>query len=70
MTPQDHYTEAERLLEIASHSRVSDPANNRVAAAQAHATLALAGITALTSRHETYHLHGPWNGPDRGDVTP
>lgn len=55
MTGPEHYREAERLLELACHSKettyegANPEADRDIAAAQAHATLALAAATALSA---------------------
>ncbi len=45
----DHYTEAEQFIERADTAPTYDARIELLAAAQAHATLALAGATALQS---------------------
>jgi len=50
MTGPEHYQHAEELLDLASDDEVGDPVEAyRLAAAQVHATLALAAATALNS---------------------
>lgn len=51
MTPLQHYAEAEKLLGIAATQAHVRPADEILAMAMAHATLALAGATALATTH-------------------
>jgi hypothetical protein len=53
MSGPEHYREAERLVSVANAERVDYPAAARVhiAAAQVHATLALAAATAMPAAH-------------------
>ena len=62
MTGPEHYAEAERLLEISSSTSAHGFPDNpqhlpMLAAAQIHATLALAAATALP---EDYQDSGTW----------
>ncbi|MFE2353418.1 hypothetical protein [Streptomyces parvulus] len=58
MTGPEHYREAERLLELASSSKETTyegdnpEADRDIAAAQVHATLALAAATAMSSTEQ------------------
>jgi hypothetical protein len=59
MTGPQHYVEAERLRERATAADLSpDEEQYLLAAAQVHATLALAAATALHG--EIYHSSKPW----------
>jgi len=52
MTGPEHYTEAERLLAFNAGNRADPSEPAFIAAAQVHATLALAAATALDDTHE------------------
>lgn len=52
MTGPEHYREAERLLTVGVGQRGSDTDRICVAAAQVHATLALAAATALSDPND------------------
>lgn len=54
MTPAEHYTEAERLIELCEQSSTTKWVAENLAAAQAHATLALAGATFLAGSPGMY----------------
>lgn len=63
MTGPEHYREAERLIKVVSdHPGAAGP-EPVLAAAQAHATLALAAATATTI--DVVWLRDEWNGVTR-----
>jgi hypothetical protein len=62
MTGPEHYREAERLLNAAEKHGVGGAAGT-LAAAQVHATLALAAVTALAADPDGMHIKdiSAWN---------
>lgn len=54
MTPAEHYREAEHLIELCEQATTTEWVAENLAAAQTHATLALAGATFLANSAGMY----------------